>query len=220
MATPAPHVIEIVSDVVCPWCFIGLRRLDLALDLVREQYPGFACVKRWRPFFLSPDTPPEGEPYMPFMIRKFGSAERLAGIFDRVRTAGALHGVDFRFDRIEMRANTLHAHRLIHWVQERADASVLVERLFAGQFQRGENVGDKNVLVGIAAECGYDRDEVAAYLRSEDGTAEVLKMESESREWGVSAVPTFIVDRKTGVQGAEDPHVLARTIKQALQVRA
>ena len=206
--------IEIVSDVVCPWCFIGLRRLDAALAAVRAEYPDFQCIKRWRPFFLNRDTPPEGEPYLPFLIQKFGSREQVDAIFRHVREAGAAYGLEYHFEKIEVRANTLQAHRLIHWAQQRGDAQALVERLFVSQFQLGENVGDSGVLLRVAEECGYPVAELRDYLASDRDVSLVRSMEKESRGWGVAAVPTFIVDRKAGVQGAEDPMVLAEAIKE------
>ena len=208
--------IEIVSDVVCPWCFIGLRRLDAAIALLRRDVPDFACRKVWRPFFLNPHTPPEGEPYMPFLIAKFGSRERVEAIFGHVREAGREYGLDYAFEKIALRANTLQAHRLIHWAQQRGDAASLVERLFAAQFQRGEHVGDTGVLVAIAGECGYPADEVAAYLASGQDADLVRAMEAEFRSAGIQQVPTFVVDRRFVVVGAEDPSVLAEAMRKVL----
>lgn len=210
--------IEIVSDLVCPWCFIGLRRLDAAIAAIRQDIPDFDCVKHWRPFFLNPDTPPEGEPYLPFLIKKFGSIEQVQGLFARIREAGAAYGVDYHFEKIQVRANTLNAHRLIHWVQQKGDAQSLVERLFVAQFQRGENLSDIGTLVRLAGECGHAVGEVETYLRSGADTAVVQGMEREFREAGVRAVPTFIVDRKLMVAGAEDPLILANAIRQQLGV--
>lgn len=129
--------IEIVSDVVCPWCFIGKRRLETALAMVRRDIPDFACQTIWRPFFLNPDTPPEGEPYLPFLVNKFGSREKVEELFERVREAGRAYGLDYAFEKIALRANTLKAHRLLHWAQAKGNADALIERLFAAQFQRG-----------------------------------------------------------------------------------
>ncbi len=208
--------IEIVSDFVCPWCFIGLRRLSAAVDLVRRDVPGFACRKRWRPFFLNPNTPPEGEPYLPFLEHKFGSRQRVDALFANVRQAGAAYGLEYAFEKIQVRANTLDAHRLVHWAQSQGDAEALVERLFVGQFQRGENVGDRATLCAIAAEVGLEARTVAAYLASGMDTAQVRRLERESRASGVSSVPTFLVDSRHVVVGAEDPAILARAIRQAL----
>ena len=207
--------IEIVSDLVCPWCFIGLRRLSTAIEQVRREIPGFSCRKVWRPFFLNPDTPPQGEPYMPFLEAKFGSREAVEALFARVREAGRAYDLTYAFERVTLRANTLQAHRLIHWAQQRGEAEQLVERLFVAQFQRGEYVGDVALLTQIAAECGYPPAEVAAYLASTQDVDTVRSQEAEGRAAGIRQVPTFIVDRRLVVVGAEDPAVLAEAMRQA-----
>ena len=207
--------IEIVSDLVCPWCFIGLRRLSTAIEQVRREIPGFSCRKVWRPFFLNPDTPPQGEPYMPFLEAKFGSREAVESLFARVREAGRAYDLDYAFERITLRANTLQAHRLIHWAQQRGEAEQLVERLFVAQFQRGEYVGDVALLTQIAAECGYPPAEVAAYLASTQDVDTVRSQEAEGRAGGIRQVPTFIVDRRLVVVGAVDPAGLAEAMRKA-----
>jgi len=191
--------IEIVSDVVCPWCFIGTRRLETAIALVRDQIPDFTYQTRWLPFFLNPDTPPEGEP------------------FGRIREAGRAYGIDYAFEKIEVRANTLRAHRLIHWAQQRGAADALVERLFVAQFQRGERVGDIALLGRIAAECGYDAAEVTRYLSSTEDEALVREREREIRAKGIKVVPTFILPGNQVIAGAEDPAVLAAAILACLR---
>jgi predicted DsbA family dithiol-disulfide isomerase len=208
--------LEIVSDLVCPWCFIGLHRLDLAVAAIRGEYPDLDIIQRWRPFFLNPDTPPAGEPYLPFLINKFGSREAVDALFQRIRDAGAAYGISYHFERIALRANTLDAHRLIHHAQQQGDARVLVERLFVGQFQLGEHLGDPAILAAIASECGYDHAAVAAYLASDTDRDTVRAAERDARAWGVRAVPTFIVDRRIMVPGAEDPAILSEAIRQAL----
>jgi predicted DsbA family dithiol-disulfide isomerase len=137
--------IDVVSDVVCPWCFIGKRRLEAALRELKNERPDVAPRIRWLPFFLNPDTLEAGEPYRPFLERKFGGPEKLAQIWTQISEAGRTAGIDFAFERIETRANTLKAHRLIHRAQARGEADALVERLFAAQFLHGENVGDAAV---------------------------------------------------------------------------
>lgn len=208
--------IEIVSDVVCPWCFIGKRRLETALAMVRREFPDFACQTVWRPFFLNPDTPPEGEPYLPFLVNKFGSREKVEELFERVREAGRAYGLDYAFEKIALRANTLKAHRLLHWAQARGNADALIERLFAAQFQRGEAVGDPETLVKIAAECGYDASEVAAYLASDRDVDLVRQRESEARQMGITMIPTFILAGKQIIVGAEDPAILAEGIRRLI----
>lgn len=216
--------IEIVSDVVCPWCFIGTRRLVAALAQVRQEIPEFAGRIVWRPFFLNPDTPPEGEPYMPFLEKKFGSRDKVEEIFERVRAAGRAYGLDYAFEKIQLRANTLAAHRLLHWAQSAPDAdpdriAALVERLFSAQFQRGEHVGDQALLTAIAAECGYDGPTVAAYLASERDVDTVRELESGFRQRGISMVPTFVIGGAQIVVGAEDPAILAAALRAAWQGR-
>lgn len=216
--------IEIVSDIVCPWCFIGTRRLATALAQVRQEIPEFAGRIVWRPFFLNPDTPPEGEPYMPFLEKKFGSRDKVEEIFERVRAAGRAYGLDYALEKIRLRANTLAAHRLLHWAQSAPDAdpdriAALVERLFSAQFQRGEHVGDKHLLTAIAAECGYDGPTVAAYLASDRDADAVRQLEREFRERGISMVPTFVIGGSQIVVGAEDPAILAAALRAAWQGR-
>ena len=106
--------IEIVSDIVCPWCFVGKRRLEVAVATVRREIPDFSCQKRWRPFFLNPDVQPEGEPFLPFLEHKFGGRTRVDALFEHIRSTGRASGIDFAFEKIDLRANTLQAHRLIH----------------------------------------------------------------------------------------------------------
>lgn len=165
---------------------------------------------------MNPDTPPEGEPYLPFLVQKFGGRERVEEIWRRIQEVGASLGIDYQFEKIQVRANTLMAHRLIHWAQQQGDASGVVEGLFKAQFERGENVSDRMVLANVASACGYDQAEVVRYLDSEEDVSLIQQMEHESRTWGVNSVPTFVFERKSGIQGAEDPRVLADGIKQAL----
>jgi len=210
-------IIEIVSDVVCPWCFIGTRRLETAVAMVRSQVPDFSYQKRWLPFFLNPDTPPEGEPYLPFLEHKFGSRAAVDALFGRIREAGRAYGIDYAFEKIELRANTLRAHRLIHWAQQRGAADALVERLFVAQFQRGEHVGDIALLGRIAAECGYDAAEVTRYLSSSEDEDLVRERERQIRASGVKVVPTFILAGSKVIAGAEDPALFAAEILECLR---
>jgi predicted DsbA family dithiol-disulfide isomerase len=212
--------IEIVSDIVCPWCYIGTRRLALAAELILKERPDFSYESVWRPFFLNPDTPPEGEPYLPFLEQKFGGAEKVELLFDHVRDAGYPYGVTFEFEKIALRANTLMAHRLLHRAQTHSPdptkISVLVERLFQAQFQRGEHVGDRQVLTAIATECGYDSLEIAAYLASDEDAEAVLAEAAAIRAQGINMVPTFILPGGEIIVGAEDPKVLAAGLRRVL----
>ena len=204
--------IDIVADIVCPWCFIGKRRLETAVAKVRAVHPDFTYQTSWRPFFLNPDTPPEGEPYLPFLEQKFGGKAPVEALFERVRQAGRDYGLDFAFEKIIRRANTLQAHRLLYWAQQQGNADTLAERLFVAQFQRGEPVGDLATLVQIATECGYPAAQVKAYLASDEATETVREDERMVRQMGIRMVPTFILNSRQAIVGAEDPAVLANAI--------
>jgi predicted DsbA family dithiol-disulfide isomerase len=211
--------IDIVADYVCPWCFIGKRRLETALAIARRDNPDIRYETRWRPFFLNPDTPPEGEPYLPFLERKFGNSAAVEALFQRVREAGRDHGIDYAFEKIRLRANTLQAHRLQHWAQQRGNADALAERLFVAQFQLGEPIGELATLTRLAAESGYAADEVAAYLTSGTDADTVRDDERRFRALGIHQVPTFILGGRRIVVGAEDPGILAAAILQTPGIR-
>lgn len=210
-STPAAITLDIISDVVCPWCFVGKRQLDKAL----AQF-GQPVAIRWLPFFLNPDTPPEGEPYQPFLEKKFGSREAVEALWARVSQAGASAGANFAFEKIELRANTLAAHRLIHRFQQQAgNTAALVEHLFAAAFSEGRFIGDPAVLADVAAECGADRDATLAYLQSDEDTAEVLAQATHIRQQGIDGVPFFIFNGKLALSGAQPPEGLLEALRQA-----
>jgi len=212
--------IDVVSDVVCPWCFIGKRHLQAALRLLHDENPEIAPRVRWLPFFLNPDTPEEGEPYQAFMEKKFGGRENVMRGRDRLVKAGAASGVDFAFDKMAVRPNTLRAHRLMHRTQIAGDADALAERLFTAHFQRGENVGDIDTLARIAAECGQDEETVRAYLATDDDADEVREFAERAPKLGINGVPFFILDGAIGLSGAQPPEEILGAIRQALQKRA
>ncbi len=208
--------IDVISDVVCPWCFIGKRRLEAALRELRAERPDVVPTIRWLPYFLNPDTPEEGEPYRPFLERKFGGPERLAQIWAQIAEAGRTAGIAFAFERIEVRANTLRAHRLIHRAQRDGDAGALVERLFAAQFLQGENLGEAAVLARLAAECGEDEAAALAYLQSGEDAEAVRDEAARAQRLGINGVPFFILAGRYGVAGAQPPEVLLEALRQSL----
>ncbi len=214
------YPIAIIADFVCPWCFIGKRRLERAVALVRAERPDFAYSTQWKPFFLNPNTPPEGEPYLPFLIAKFGSREAVEALFQRVRDAGEAYGLSYAFEKIAFRANTLQAHRLLRWAQRQGNADALVERLFEAQFQNGEAIGDKETLIRLAGECGCEVNAVGDYLGSSEDIDELRAEEKSIRDLGIRMVPTFILPGNEVIVGAEDPRVLAAAILNQLGVPA
>jgi len=211
--------VDVVSDVVCPWCFIGKRNLDAALAAWRAEQPDCEVTVRWRPFFLNPDTPEAGEPYRPFLEKKFGGPEKLAEIWQSVGAAGRRAGIEFAFEKIELRANTLNAHRLIDLAQRIGDGAAvgaLVEALFAAQFLDGRHVGDRAVLAAIAGECGMDAEAVRRYLDGDEQAAEVRGGAEEARRLGINGVPFFIFDNRLAASGAQPPEALLGVMREAV----
>jgi len=214
---PRTLVIDVISDVVCPWCFVGRRRLGAALALLAERERAIRPVVSWHPFQLNPDLPREGIDRRAYLAAKFGGAERAAETYERVRAAGTTVGIDFAFDRILRQPNTLDAHRLISWAQARGSAEDVVERLFRAYFLEGRFVGDRQVLIAVAAEAGQDAAAVAAMLASDEGTQQILDMDRRVRELGVTGVPFFIFAGKVAVSGAQEPDTLVDAMLQALE---
>ena len=152
MQDATPLVVDVVSDIVCPWCFIGKRKLDTALvELVRSE-PSLEVKVRWHPFQLNPDLPADGMSRASYLAQKFGGAARAAEIYARVQSVGDAVGIAFRFDRIERQPNTVDVHRLIAWGQQQRNASALVERLFGAYFLEGRRIGDRDELSLLSSE--------------------------------------------------------------------
>lgn len=208
--------VDVVSDIVCPWCFVGKHRLDAALAQLREREPDLDIRVQWLPFFLDPNTPVKGEPYRAYLEKKFGGAEAVDRIQERLAEAGATAGIAFAFDKMAVRPNTLLAHRLLHRAQQKgADASALKERLLSGHFQRGENIGDIETLARIAGEFGDDVDETRRFLAS-DADADVVRgLVNRAQQMGISGVPFFIFNQKVGMSGAHPPQDILNAIEQA-----
>ena len=194
--------IEVASDVVCPWCYIGKKRLEKALKLVDLE-----VNIRWLPFQLNPGLPAEGIPRAEYRKAKFGSLERSKQLDARVIAEGKAEGIDFAFDRIERQPNTTQAHRLIALAQESGVGDEVVNALFKAHFEEARYIGDPQVLADIAKQCGVNG--------WPDKARDVSKLEEEVRELGISAVPTFIFERKLGVSGAYPAEQLADAMRQA-----
>ena len=207
-----PLTVDIVSDVVCPWCFIGKRHLEAALAGLPATPP---VVVRWHPYELNPDLPPEGIERKHYIEAKFGGPERAAQIYSRVREAGQRAGVAFDFDAIVRQPNTREAHRLIAWVQASGDADPLVERLFRAYFSEGRDLTDRETLVALAAEAGIDADEARRWLEGQRGVQEIAQAETRARELGITGVPFFIFDGRVGLSGAHPPEAIRDAIRQA-----
>jgi predicted DsbA family dithiol-disulfide isomerase len=210
----SPLTIDVVSDVVCPWCFIGKRNLEAALDGLDETRP---VVVRWHPFELNPELPPQGIDRRDYLERKFGGPERANEIYARVREAGARAGIAFDFDRIQRQPNTREAHRLIAWAQARGEGDALVERLFDAYFLEGRFIGDRDELARIATEAGIDAAAAREFLSSGLGADEVALAESRAQQLGISGVPFFIFDGRVGLSGAHPPEAIREAMRQAAE---
>ena len=208
-------VVDVISDVVCPWCWIGKRRLEAALALLAEREPLVRPVVSWHPFELNPDLPREGIARRTYVERKFGGEDGARGVYERIRAIGATVGLPFAFDAITRMPNTLDAHRLIAWAQRQGDADPLVERLFRAFFVEGRSIGDRDTLAVVAAQSGLDAAASRALLDSDELEDEVLAMGARVRELGVEGVPFFIFDGRVAVSGAQEPQALLEAIAQA-----
>jgi len=193
--------IDIISDVVCPWCFIGKRRLEKALAL----RPEIATEITWRPFQLNPDMPEEGMARADYIAAKFGDSGHSRRIHQTITEAGASVGIDFALDRIKRSPNTRNAHRLIRFASARGNGDAVVDRLFRGYFLEGRDVGDIATLAAIAAEAGISHDEARAFLESNEERAEIIAEDRNARRLGINAVPCFIFDGQYAVSGAQEP---------------
>ena len=197
--------IDVVSDVICPWCFLGKRRLDKALALI----PEIKTEVVFRPFFLDPSIPLEGLDRHKYMADKFGE-ERLKTIHDPLIKASLEDGVPYQFDKITRTPNTLDAHRVIRWAQAAGRQSEVVEALFVAYWRDGKDVGDHAVLNEIAKSIGLD---VAADLASDKDKNEVMQETARAQQMGISGVPTFIINQKYGISGAQGAEMLAQAIR-------
>lgn len=213
--------IDLVSDFVCPWCFLGKVRLDRALAELKTARPGLDVRVNWLPFFLYPGTPPAGEPYRAFLEDKFGGPARADAVLDKVRAAAADDGLQYAFERIATRPATLHAHRLVYRAQARGEKperiQALVHALFAAHFQEGRDLGDLDTLADIAAAAGSERrDAVRAWLEGHEDADRVKRMAEGLRRQGIDGVPFFILDRRLSLSGAQSAAVIGAAILQAL----
>jgi predicted DsbA family dithiol-disulfide isomerase len=207
---PAALRIDVVSDVVCPWCFIGKRRLENALTLV----PDIPVDIHWRPHFLNPWIPREGIDRQTYLETKFGSAERYAVIAERVVAAAAIEGLTYASDKISRQPNTLDCHRLILWSRSATGPSNMKQRLMELYFTEGADLTDPKTLIQAATDCGMDGDLVRRLLASD---ADVDRVEGEAnaaKEAGIDGVPCFIFGGSTIVTGAQSPEYLASAIER------
>jgi predicted DsbA family dithiol-disulfide isomerase len=205
-----PLKIDIVSDVVCPWCYIGKRRIEQALALVQD----VPVDVHFRPYFLNPWVPQEGISREEYLTTKFGSVEAYKGIAGRVVAAAKEEGLVYRPDLVRRQPNTTDCHRLIHWAETIGKAAEMKQRLMELYFRDGGDLTDTEVLVKAAADVGLDADDVRRRLATDEDVALVSSQAQEAADKGVSGVPTYVLAQKYAISGAQAPELLARAIRQ------
>jgi predicted DsbA family dithiol-disulfide isomerase len=210
--------VDVVSDVVCPWCYVGQKRLDKAIALLGE----VEVRVRWRPFQLDPSIPAGGLDRRAYMLAKFGSEEKLRDIHARIEALGAAEGIAFDFGAIRVSPNTIDAHRVIRWAGA-AGGDVqgrLVRGLFRLYFERGADVGDRSVLADAAAEAGMDASVVAALLPTDADREAVATEAATASRMGISGVPCFLLEGRYAVMGAQEATTLAEAIAELAEAKA
>jgi predicted DsbA family dithiol-disulfide isomerase len=210
MSTLKPLKIDVVSDVVCPWCYIGKKRIESALAMV----PDVPVEVQWRPFFLNPWVPREGMSREDYLTTKFGSVDAYKGIAQRVVAAASEEGLSYHPERVQRQPNTIDCHRLIHWAEAKGKAAEMKQRLMELYFRDGGDLTDSEVLVQAAADCGLDADDVRKRLATDEDVALISGDAQEASDKGISGVPTFVFAQKYAVSGAQAPELLARAIRQ------
>ncbi|MCK1363201.1 DsbA family oxidoreductase [Bradyrhizobium sp. 62] len=210
MSTLKPLQIDVVSDVVCPWCYIGKHRIESALALV----PDVPVKLNFRPFFLNPWVPSEGISREEYLTKKFGSVEAYKGIARRVVAAAGEEGLVYRPELVARQPNTTDCHRLILWAEAIGKAPEMKQRLMELYFRDGGDLTDLNVLVKAAADVGLDADDVRKRLVTDEDVARVSADAQEAADKGISGVPTYVFAQIYAVSGAQDPNMLARAIRE------
>jgi predicted DsbA family dithiol-disulfide isomerase len=212
-----PLTIEIYSDLICPWCYIGRRRLGEALKLLELSEPPNIV---WRPFELNPNLPKSGLDRRAYRTAKFGSWERSQAMDHEVAETGKTLGLTFHYDRVLVTPNTLYGHRLLWWARETGSQDALAEALFRAYFSEGHDLGKLEVLTDIAAEVGLSREQARRFLQSDQGRAEVLAEEREARRRGLNGVPFFFLNAIPAFAGAQPPGTFIEAFHQILGTEA
>jgi predicted DsbA family dithiol-disulfide isomerase len=209
--------VDIVSDVICPWCYVGKRRFERAVDALGRRHQ---VSVTWRPFQLNPELPADGMERGAYLEAKFAGSDNAHDIFARVEAAGAGEGIAFAFDRIRRTPNTVQAHRLIRLAQQRDRQDEIVEALFRGYFIEGVDIGDIATLAHLAAGAGIPAADAERYLTSDQDRELVLGEDDAARRMGIQGVPCFILEGQYAISGAQEPGVLREALERVAALRA
>jgi predicted DsbA family dithiol-disulfide isomerase len=208
--------IDVVSDVICPWCYIGKRQLERALATLEQE--GLQFTVHWNPFQLNPEMPPQGCDRAAYRSRKFGSPEKSRELDQRTSAAAAAVGLQFRTDLMTRTPNTMAAHRLVWFADRAGKQPEMVERLFQAYFIEGRDVGDHTVLADCAAEVGLDRQEVTDFLAGDLADHALRQADQAARESGVSGVPSFFLDGYGLFSGAMPAETIAQALRRGREI--
>ena len=204
--------VEVYSDIVCPWCYVGKRRLERAL----AQLGGAVRARvTWRPFQLNPTMSSDGMDRGTYLKAKFGSLENFGRMEEQLLAAGVEERIPFAFEKIQRTPNTFAAHRLVWYAAQQDKQDTMVEALFRGYFLESQNIGDVKTLTHVAAEAGLDRTETEEFLESEKGVVEVKGEEAVGRRLGIRGVPYFVFNGIVSISGAQPPDIFVSAIQQA-----
>lgn len=202
--------VDLISDVICPWCYIGKRRLEKAIAALDGRHE---VRVHWHPFQLNPTMPKAGTSRKEYRIGKFGSWKRSLELDAKVIAVGESEGIHFAFDRVERTPNTADAHRLIWLAAQNGCQDAVVEALFRSYFTEGRDISNRQTLIDVVAAAGLDRQAVEAILNSDDGMAAIFEGREMSRQYGVAGVPFFVIDQKIALSGVQP----AETILEAFE---
>jgi predicted DsbA family dithiol-disulfide isomerase len=203
--------IEVVHDLVCPWCFLGVRRLMRTL----RRRPDLLFDLSWRPFLLNPDMPRSGMPRPDYVLRKFGGEDRARRLYASIAEIGRAEGILFRFDRIRRTPSSVEAHRLVRFAGRFGRADAMVEALFSAHFTDGLDISDHSLLLAIAAACGLDSASARRFLASDDEADAVHADNLRAHRLGINGVPCFVISGRHAIAGAQEPEVIERLLDVA-----
>ena len=216
MTVTAAGRIDVISDAICPWCYIGKRHLERALDILEKHKLRFTVA--WHPFQLNPDMPSEGVDRQQYRAAKFGSLERSRQMDERITETAATVGIEFHLEKLTRTPNTLNAHRLIRLAGQKGVQDGVVEALFQDYFCNGADIGDDKVLSELGVEGGLQRDEVTAMLSGDEGQKEVLAADRMARNAGIQGVPSFALQGHVLFSGAVPADEMAQAFRQAWDI--
>ena len=203
--------LDIYFDTICPWCLIGKRRLEKALET-----RGHVSMKlRWKSYLLNPNMSPDGIDRQTYLNQKFGGEQRAKRVYDVIAQTGAACGIDFKFDKIKTTPNSIDSHRIVLFAEQYGLDNAVVERFFTAFFLEGKNIGDRKILVDLGEEAGLNKNLLIDFLESDTFIEDVRQTDREARELGVHGVPAFVGRDRYVISGAQEPKVLGKFIDTA-----